>query len=364
MKILIENQDRIQTEIIEQLQITEKLISRATTKLSGKMKTATVYAMPDLGISSNTIRMCGGFFTGMCATWESDVPFIPVDATVNVCGTAVYRLKNKISAKEFKNRIRKTYQQKSKYEWNYHKGNHFAILAKGDGNSSLQSHYYLILHASAAEYKKGNMVEGLYPEAGNWFDSDIQTIWDDNTNRYLRYISEKPAEQFYKIAKMLLSYNRKRNYKFAVSVLGDLLEEEILNMPHYGMPNESTICIGSQWENEPYTLLTAPGKDIYFMEPSQMLHHQLALSPHGLGVTLQEGMTTVKLQANTITLGDALFHAGEKISIDQNVHIRGRYENEEEILKRVKQIQVVCPGNIIGKFIQVTGYSKRGFEIY
>lgn len=364
MKILIEKQDRIQKEIIEQLQVTEKLISKATTKLSGKRKTATLYAMPDLGISSNTIRMCGGFFTGMCATWESDVPFIPVDATVNVCGTAVYRLKNKISTKEFQNRIRKAYQQKSKYEWNYHKGNHFAILAKGDDTHPLQSHYYLIIHASAAEFKKGNMIEGLYPEAGNWFYSDIQTVWDDNSNRYLRYISGKQAEKFYKIAEMLLRYNRKRNYDFTVSVLGDLLEEEILNMPHYGMPNESTICIGSQWENKPYTLLTAPGKDIYFMEPSQVLHHHLSLSPHGLGVSLPEEMATVKLQANTMTLGNTLFHAGEKIAIDQNVQIRGRYENEEEILQRVNKIQVVCPGNIIGKFIQVAGYSKRGFEIY
>lgn len=77
-----------------------------------------------------------------------------VDATVNVCGTAVYRLKQKITPQEFQRRLdgvmknREIYlkyatthlpsqildsidlEREDKFYWNYNVGNHFAILAE------------------------------------------------------------------------------------------------------------------------------------------------------------------------------------------------------------------------------------------
>ena len=70
-----------------------------------------IYAMPDLGIAQNGTRMLGGFYTGSCYSWDSDVPFIPVDATVNVCGTAVYRLKHKNNATGVSKKIRWSYEK-------------------------------------------------------------------------------------------------------------------------------------------------------------------------------------------------------------------------------------------------------------
>ena len=146
--------DPTQEEILRHLGITSKLLNTVATKLSGKPKESMIYVMPDLGIAQNGTRMLGGFYTGACYTWDSDVPFVPVDTTVNVCGTAVYKLKKRISTEEFKKRLddvmnnRETYlsyakthlphkilnsidvSDKSKFFWNYNVGNHFVILAE------------------------------------------------------------------------------------------------------------------------------------------------------------------------------------------------------------------------------------------
>ena len=164
--------DTTQIEILKHLEITSKLLSRVGTELSSTQKNSMIYAMPDLGIAQNGTRMLGGFYTGACYCWNSDVPFIPVDATVNVCGTAVYRLKEKISVEEFRKRLdnvmrnRETYlryatthlstqildtidlERADKFYWNYNEGNHFVILAEQTSeNSELPEGQYMIVHA-------------------------------------------------------------------------------------------------------------------------------------------------------------------------------------------------------------------------
>lgn len=85
--------DNTQKEILKHLEMTSKLLSKVGTELSETQRESMIYTMPDLGIAQNGTRMLGGFYTGVCYFWDSDIPFIPVDTTVNVCGTAVYRLK-------------------------------------------------------------------------------------------------------------------------------------------------------------------------------------------------------------------------------------------------------------------------------
>ena len=104
--------DNTQIKVIEQLKQTEKLIATVATKLSKGKRECNIYAMPDLGIASNITRMCGGMYTGSCYTWETDEPFIPIDSTVNVCGTAIFKLKREITPKEFRNRVEKEFKDK------------------------------------------------------------------------------------------------------------------------------------------------------------------------------------------------------------------------------------------------------------
>lgn len=68
--------DETQMKILEFLGTTEKLISDITSMLSHSDKKAKIYAMSDLGLSYDAVRMMGEFFTGTCTTWECDVPFV------------------------------------------------------------------------------------------------------------------------------------------------------------------------------------------------------------------------------------------------------------------------------------------------
>lgn len=365
--------DSTQNKILRELKITERLISKVATKLSKGKRQSNIYAMPDLGISSNITRMCGGLYTGSCYTWETDEPFIPVDATVNVCGTAVFKLKEGITSEEFKNRVEKQLMDNSKYDWNYKSGNHFVILAKSEGHYGLEKGQYMIVHASAKEYKKENMKEGLYPVKGNWFYNDIVTEYDDETKRYLRYIRGKHAEKFYNIAEFLIKFNENRNRYFCEKVLGNLLEKEVLSIPHYGMPNINSVCVGVQWNNQLYTLLTAPGKNIYLVNPiidsngkNRFIHNnkEMLLSTHGLGVKLINDNIDIKYIDKGMVMGNKIFTLGESVNIDVDVKIRTHSESEEALDNIINNILNKCPGEIQGELRQICAITKRGYHKY
>lgn len=234
--------DNTQTKIMEHLKQTEKLISKVATKLSNGKRECNIYAMPDLGIASNITRMCGGMYTGSCYTWETDEPFIPVDSTVNVCGTAVFKLK-----------------------------------------------------------------------------------------------------------------------------------EEILSIPHYGMPNINSVCIGTQWNNRLYTLLTAPGNNIYLVKPIVMkgsansfIHNDtdMLLTPHGLGVKLVNDDVNITYVEQGMMIGDKKFSLGESVNIDVDVKIRTHNEKREVLDNTINKVLKRCPGEIQGELEQICSITKRGFKIY
>ena len=74
--------DNTQKEILRHIEITARLLSKVGTKLSGNPKESIIYAMPDLGIAQNGTRMLGGFYTGACYTWNSNIPY---DSVVSRC---------------------------------------------------------------------------------------------------------------------------------------------------------------------------------------------------------------------------------------------------------------------------------------
>lgn len=352
--------DETQSEILSHLQKTELLLNKVTSKLSNTKKEATIYAMPDLGLPHNSTRMLGGFYTGACYSWDCDIPFIPVDTTVNVCGTAVYKLSEELSIQEFKFRLDNVLNNISKYDWNYNKGNHFVSLAKSEGKYDLEKGLYLVVHASACEYKKQKSL-GLYPEKGNWYYDNIKIETLDKENRYLRYIEGKTAEKFYTIASFLEYFNLERNRYFCEKVLGNLLEKEILNTSHYGMPNNHTVCIGVQWKKERYTLLTAPSKNIYIIDP---ISDNLSLSPHGLGLQITSANKNITYLENAFKIGDKIFTKEHNIEIGIDSKNRGIDCSQKELENYVSTILDICPGKITGELKQICAFSKKGFEIY
>ena len=384
--------DNTQKEILKHLEITSKLLSKVGTQLSGTQKESRIFAMPDLGIAQNGTRMLGGFYTGACYSWDSDIPFIPVDATVNVCGTAVYRLKDKVSVQEFKSRLdnvmanRETYlkyatthlpaqildsidlEMTNKFYWNYNVGNHFVILAEQDAeNSEIPKGQYMIVHASAIELKKDNLKYGLYPVEGNWYYDDIQVVRDDKENRYLRYIYGEKAVQFFELANMLQKINKDRNRYFCRAVLGELVGEEVINLSHYGMPTSNAICIGCQWEKDDFTLLTAPGNDIYLVRPEvsfentiKLQYKQITLMPHGCGVMLKNSNDTIKYLKDGILIGNKYFKKGESIDIGNDVVVRTNGMSEEHVRQHVEKVLSKCQGIIYGRMHQLFARTKYG----
>lgn len=384
--------DNTQKEILKHLKTTSKLLSKVGTKLSETQKESMIYAMPDLGIAQNGTRMLGGFYTGACYSWNSDVPFVPVDTTVNVCGTTVYKLNQNITVQEFQKRLdnvmqnRDTYlkytsthlppqildsidlERADKFYWNYNVGNHFAILAEqNDDNSELTEGQYMIVHASAIELKKDNLKYGLYPVECNWYYDDIKTIYDDNENRYLRYIYGKKAVQFAELASMLQKINKDRNRYFCKIVLGELAGEEVINLSHYGMPTNNAVCIGCQWEQEDFTLLTAPGNDIFLVHPNvtapntiDLNNKKITLTPHGCGVMLKNSSDTIKYLNDGILIGNKHFKKGESINIGNDVSVRTNNMDSKHVKQHIETVLDRCPGTIYGQMHQLFARTKYG----
>lgn len=347
--------DLTQQMLLPHLETTEELLSRVSTKLSGVKKDAEITAMPDLGIAHNCTRMMGGFFTGACYVWDSTVPFIPVDATVNVCGTAVFKLSKEISILKFLERVETVLSDRSRYTWNYTNGNHFISLCRSNGEYDTEFGYYMVVHASANEFKNGP--NGLYPNSDVWYYDAIQTEYLEGTSRYLRYIAGTAAERFYEIAKMLISFNEERNRFFIKSVLREYMDKEVLSIQHYGMPNNHTICIGTHWEPKTYTLLTAPGRPIFLIEPDKNFQG----SPHGFGLALKK--TNIEFTGNSITIGEKTFRLGESINIGADA-INRCSSPTENLDDYVSCILKACPGKIIGKLEQIVSISKDGTKIW
>ncbi len=389
--------DSTQKNIIEHLKETEKLLSQVSSKLSNHSKKSNIYAMPDLGIAQNEMRMLGGFFTGACYTWDSDIPFIPIDATVNVCGTTVYKLNKEITNKEFIERLNyvmnnrenyltflETYlptevlnsidiDDASKFFWNYHKGNHFVILAESNGEYGLAKGQYMIVHASAIEFKKDNLKYGLYPVEGNWFYHNIEIEYDAEGKRYIRYISGEQAKRFYDIATYLKEFNQKRNRYFCQSILGDLAEGELINISHYGMPTINSVCIGSQWEQEDYTLLTAPGNDVFLVHPEINLENQnsiimggknITLTPHGCGVRMENSFDKIEYFADEIKIGNNTYRCGKSVNIGLDVSVRTQGMTQDELDNHIENILSKCPGKVYGRLRQRYARTKYGDTIY
>ena len=315
-----------------------------------------------------------------------------MDATVNVCGTAVYKLNQSITVQEFKERLnrvmsnRGTYlkyatthlppqildsidlERADKFYWNYNVGNHFAILAEQkEDNAELQKGQYMIVHASAIELKKDNLRYGLYPVEGNWYYDDIETIYDDRENRYLRYIYGKKAVQFAELANILQRINKDRNRYFCKEVLDELAGEEIINLSHYGMPTNNAICIGCQWKQENFILLTAPGNDIYLVHPElsyentiKLEDKSITLTPHGCGVRLKNSSDTIEYLDEEILIGNKHFKQGESINIGNDVLVRTDGMYSKQVKRHIEKVLDKCPGTIYGKMHQLFARTKYG----
>jgi hypothetical protein len=361
--------DHTQVHLSKHLAITEHLLAKVASITSGKEQDAEIYLMPDLGLPLNIHRMHGGFYTGALYSWTCSVPIVPVDATVNSCGVSVFRVSRDIETEhEFlqiiKNAIRRTTE--SSYKWNFASGNHFIIYGEVQGSDQIPNGRYIVLHSSASEFK--NQYNGLYPTDNNWYSDDIKVYEMPNTNRYIRYLDGKVAEKFIDVAKMLDGFNILR-HRFFAGLLIDTkhIEDEIINIQHYGMPTNNSIAIGCQWFSQPFTLyllLTAPDKPLYFIKTLPNVKNFVTLeeksfwlSPHGLGVRSSQE-PKIKYLKNSLSINNQTYKLSEKLILGNAVEVR-TFDNADHIPKLIHQVLQQCPGNVVGSLKPIFSYDYR-----
>lgn len=349
--------------------VTERLLARAGSKVSGQDRGANIYAMPDLGLPHNVQRIHGGMFTGAVYQSETNVPFVPVDTTVNACGVSVFRLNTDIpSETDFHYLIGRAIEttRESLYHWNFASGNHFIIYGEVRNSSTLPDGNYVALHSSAAEFKKQSD-KGLYPTHGNWYADDIEVLEDEQTGRYIRYIQGKTAERFIAIAQSLTAINQERHRYFASAVFGSRnLGEEILNEQHYGMPTESSVAIGCHWaRNRLLPLLTAPGKPIFIVQPIegqandvQVGDQRLLLFPHGLGKQSVDPLH-MEFGHDSLTVNGRTYGITESLQKDKGFQLRNFAPEEaagNAVPSIIASVLEQCPADIVAKFDQIYSY--------
>lgn len=366
--------DPTQIEIMRHIKVTEELIAKVASKVSGKKQTANVWLMPDLGLPRGIARIHGGFFIGAFYSWQTSKPFVPVDATINSCGVSVYRINNHIeSENEFYKLIQKAIirtKNNMSYLWNFDESNHFVLYGVVEPGQGVASGNYLVLHSSACEFK--HQYNGLYPSKGNWYSENIKTSYDENSNRYLRYLDGTAAERFIQTAQMLDGYNRLRHRYFAGAIVGEHnIEQELTNVQHYGMPTSNSIAIGCQWleEAKVYLLLTDPKSPLFFIRsyPGWQNHikvddKEFILAPHGLGnqatceVVLDYLPTKLIFNRKEYSLQD-------RLEFGKDIDVRNLAECEldgkENIPATVQDVLSKCPGEIIGRLQQLYNYNRN-----
>lgn len=358
--------DPTQLALLPDLARTERLLARAASRESGRICEAEVVALSDLGLANNPRRMLGGFFTGAFYRWEATTPLVPVDATVNICSVSLHRIAQAPTSRcEFEKLIEQAQlrcARETEYSWNLDVGNHFATFGTIAGSAIVPDGSYLLLHASAAEYKR--TPGGLYPTHDVWYADAIRTV--DDGERSLRYIAGAPAERFISLAHSLVTYNSVRHEVLAELIAGELGVDPCAHLPHYGMPDDCSIAIGCHWldlrASDFYPLLTEPGEDVLLIEPDGGGRNQVeidgayrALTPHGLGLCAGGAFA---IDRGELSIDGEQFDCDASVLASTKTRLRSLREPELE-----RRIFDSAPGKVIGRFSPKYSHYKGVFAM-
>ena len=306
-----------------------------------------IFPSLDLGFPNNVQRLAGGFATGMLIMWKCGTPIVPVDATVNVCSSSVFKLDSFNTDMEddtFIKYIEDIMFEATKgngYSFSFDSGNHFLMIAQDIVSKQL----YLVLHSSANEFKDSYM--GLYPVENNWYSNCIRTNPSPYApERYIRYIKDRDATYFIDNAHKLEEYNIQIHKWFANAIGDGKKNVNGKTYHHYYMPTDNSIAIGTYAE-EPGTivpLFSNVGKDIYMFKIGKdnwkirLGGKEVCLVPHGWGQVIDHVQSIVVDNENKIIKIDGNeynIHSKVRLKNKGNKHVRD-FKDGKEFLERGK----------------------------
>lgn len=326
MKVLNQNPTERQRKVIKELECTERVLTKIATCVSNSEKKAEICVLPDVGNVDETISN-QMFYNGTLAYWETDVPFVPIEPTMNVSGISIYRINNALHPLQFMERVGKALRNK-RYNWNYAAKDQLIALMSATGKECLQKGQYLLLNMPINEYQQKNMQDGIITP-GNWFYDKIKTSTDLISGKKLDYLEGKDAEKFYAIIKRLERYYIDRNDYFANLVLKEAYDKRVLLATNYGMPTLNSVAIGCYWHCKMYPLIVKPKNRVYLMYPNWN--------------------NTFKLEKEEICISPCSI----KADVDECY--------EEKILSVALE---KCAGDIIDKLIPIAIFTNKGMKIY
>lgn len=346
LKLLNDDSQRV---LLPYLKETQRLFDEAIKKHDNRDTSyCRIFPSLDLGFPNNVQRLAGGFATGMLVTWQCGIDIIPIDATVNVCTSSVFRLENfnpdclqdrSKYIKELEDLFSDASSKKG-YSFSFTTGNHFLIIAQ----DKVTKDYYLILHSSANEFKNSYM--GLYPVEGNWYADKIKIIRGDN-GRYFRYLKDEEARHFITMVGNFQKYNEQIHTWLARRINGSSINEsESWMKHHYYMPTSQSIALGTFAEpiGTEVPLFSAPGKPIYIFKIGRDNWQvnlggskgKVCLVPHGWGQKIK-GISNIKIRKHELIL--TIGSEEKRIAITSKQHINCAekvlrdYEDGYEFLK-------------------------------
>ncbi|MDE5591009.1 MAG: hypothetical protein K2J60_18025, partial [Acetatifactor sp.] len=369
--------DKTQEVLLPYIQETEYLFTEAIKK-HDQSKNSFCHIIPslDLGFPNNVQRLAGGFATGMLVTWNCGIDMVPVDATVNICTSSVYKL-DRINPQWITNPatfydVIKEYSQTASeekgYSFSFTTGNHFLLLAR---DSSTNEHY-IVMHSSANELKHSYM--GLYPVEGNWYSDKIKHIEGEN-GRYFRYLKDEDARYFIRMVKNFQRYNEQIHFWLAMKINGgEFSNNENWMGHHYYMPTSQSIAIGTFAEpiGTQVPIFSAYQKPVYIFEigPDNFQINlgekkgKVCLIPHGWGQEI-EHVTNIRVDKENGNLIISTKEGDFPSQIKSQKHIEcfgkkiRQYKDGEEFLRLgSKYVQ----GKIVKTLMPICEYSQNSIK--
>ena len=329
-----------------------------------------IFPSLDLGMPNNVQRLAGGFATGMLVTWQCGLDIVPIDATVNVCTSSVFKLNNfdlelLNHEDQLLHFLKKCFDDASSekgYSFSFTSGNHFLIISQDIENND----YYLVLHSSANELKNSYM--GLYPVEGNWYADCRKDIFGEN-GRYFHYLKDEEARHFIRMAQNFKNYNEQIHKWLAKRINNaSFKDSDMLIKHHYYMPTENSIALGTFAEpiGTHVPIFSAPGKNIYIFEIGKDNWQvnlggnkgNVCLVPHGWGQKI-DGLKSIKINQGKLSL--TIKNQIQEIPISSKYHIDcpekvlRSFESEKDFLEYGKN---TLHGTIIKTLVPLFEYSN------
>lgn len=365
---LIKRNDPAHELLLPFIRETESLLLGALCSID---KNASCRILPavDLGFPHDVIRLAGGFPTGCYVEWKSEVPFVPVDTTVNIDTSSIFELDDDISESitEDDFRVLRENFERSSYVFNFHKGNHFISFGRYLSNGKP----VLVIHSNEKEFKY--QFNGLMPADDNWYKDKV--IVHKNKNRYLRYLSGNSAGLFIDIAKSLEEFNIIRHRFVAYLLTNNKANINGQNdYHHYYMPSRESVAIGCfpAYIDSVVPIFSRPGRRISIFKVGRGGENlinsnegkDLVLVPHGWGKTCRENISfSIDFESRKFSLSEREYDIKTMVSLgkDERLELRDFDDNVISNNSLFSLMSHHCPGEVTDQIEQLASFTKYGF---